>query len=249
MGAILQARNLSKVFAGFTAVDNVSLDVEEGQIHAIIGPNGAGKTTLFNVLSGFLDASAGSITFAGNDITRLGPARVARLGLIRSFQITSIFPHLSVLDNVKVSLEAKTELPLRFWAPGSRTDRLNDRALAILESVGLAAQAKLLAVQLAYGHKRSLELAISIAQDPIVMLLDEPTAGMGSEDVGRITELIRKTAAGRTVVLVEHNLNVVSQLCDRITVLQRGCVLVEGTYDEVRADQRVIDAYLGGGSA
>lgn len=249
MAAILEARNIRKVFAGFAAIDGVSIDIEEGHIHAIIGPNGAGKTTFFNVLSGFLRATAGSITFKGQDITPLAPAQVARLGLIRSFQITSIFPYLSVLDNVKVSLEAKTELPFRFWAPGSTTNRLNDRALAILEEVGLASKARLLAAQLSYGHKRCLELAISIAQDPIVMLLDEPTAGMGTEDVGRITELIARTAKGRTVVFVEHNLHVVSELCDRITVLQRGTVLVEGTYDEVRKDQRVIDAYLGGGHA
>ena len=249
MAAILQARNIRKVFAGFAAIDGVSIDIEEGHIHAIIGPNGAGKTTFFNVLSGFLRATEGSITFKGQDITPLQPAQVARLGLIRSFQITSIFPYLNVLDNVKVSLEAKTELPFRFWAPGSATDRLNDRAMSILEEVGLASTASLLAAQLSYGHKRCLELAISIAQDPVVMLLDEPTAGMGMEDVGRVTELIARTAKGRTVVFVEHNLRVVSELCDRITVLQRGTVLVEGTYDEVRKDQRVIDAYLGGGNA
>jgi len=249
VGTILEARNISKVFSGFRAIDDASVAIEEGHVHAIIGPNGAGKTTFFNVLSGFLIPTSGTITFQGQDITPLGPERVARLGLIRSFQITSIFPHLTVLDNVKVSLEAKSELPMRFWSPGSHTDRFNDRAMAILESVGLRSQAHLLAVQLAYGHKRCLELAISIAQDPIVLLLDEPTAGMGTEDVGRITQLIKKTAKGRTVVLVEHNLSVVSELCNRITVLQRGTVMVEGTYDEVRKDQRVIDAYLGGGHA
>jgi branched-chain amino acid transport system ATP-binding protein len=243
---ILETRGLTRDFAGFTAVRDVSLDVREGSIHGIIGPNGAGKTTLFNLLSGFLAPTSGTIAFRGNDITPLDAAAVARAGIVRSFQITSIFPHLSVLDNVRVSLESKTDLPFRFWLPSTRIDTLTDRALAILDQVGLAAQAPLLAAQLSYGHKRSLELGISIAQNPQVLLLDEPTAGMGREDIGVVTALIRTVATARTVVLVEHNLSVVSELCDRITVLQRGAILVEGSYDEVRADQRVIDAYLGG---
>ena len=243
---ILETHGLTRVFAGFTAVRDVSLAVREGAIHGIIGPNGAGKTTLFNLLSGFLAPTSGSIAFRGADITRLDAVAVARRGIVRSFQITSIFAHLSVLDNVRVSLESKTNLPYRFWLPGSRVDTLTDRARAILAQVGLTAQADLLAAQLSYGHKRSLELGISLAQDPQVLLLDEPTAGMGREDIGRVTDLIRSVALGRTVVLVEHNLSVVSELCDRITVLQRGSILVEGSYAEVRADQRVVDAYLGG---
>ncbi|GAC1402370.1 MAG: ABC transporter ATP-binding protein [Candidatus Velthaea sp.] len=243
---ILQTRGLTKVFSGFTAVDGVSLSIEEGTIHGIIGPNGAGKTTLFNLLSGFLQPTSGTIAFRGTDITALDAPAVARTGIVRSFQITSIFSHLSVLDNVRVSLESKTDLPLRFWLPSKRIDALTERAMAILSDVGLAAKATFLAAQLSYGHKRSLELAISMAQDPVVLLLDEPTAGMGAEDIGRVTELIRSIARGRTVVLVEHNLSVVSDLCERMTVLQRGAVLVEGRYDEVRTDPRVIDAYLGG---
>ena len=243
---ILETRGLSRSFAGFTAVRDVSLGVREGAIHGIIGPNGAGKTTLFNLLSGFLAPTSGSILFGGADITRLDATAVARAGIVRSFQITSIFAHLSVLDNVRVSLESKTALPFRFWLPGARGDALTERAMIILAQVGLTAQAALLAAQLSYGHKRALELGISIAQDPQVLLLDEPTAGMGREDIGRVTELIRSVAAGRTVVLVEHNLSVVSELCDRITVLQRGTILVEGDYAAVRGDQRVIDAYLGG---
>jgi branched-chain amino acid transport system ATP-binding protein len=243
---ILETRGLSRSFAGFTAVRDVSLGVREGAIHGIIGPNGAGKTTLFNLLSGFLAPTSGSILFGGADITRLDATAVARAGIVRSFQITSIFAHLSVLDNVRVSLESKTALPFRFWLPGARVDALTERAMIILAQVGLTAQAALLAAQLSYGHKRALELGISIAQDPQVLLLDEPTAGMGREDIGRVTELIRSVAAGRTVVLVEHNLSVVSELCDRITVLQRGTILVEGDYAAVRGDQRVIDAYLGG---
>jgi branched-chain amino acid transport system ATP-binding protein len=243
---ILATRGLTKVFAGFTAVDDVSIGIEEGAIHAIIGPNGAGKTTLFNLLSGFLRPTRGTIVFRGADISMLDAPAVARAGIVRSFQITSIFPHLSVLDNVRVSLESKTDLPMRFWLPNRRIDALTEPALSILREVGLGGHAHLLAAQLSYGHKRSLELGISIAQDPQILLLDEPTAGMGAAEIERVTSLIRTIAVGRTVVLVEHNLSVVSQLCDRITVLQRGCVLIEGTYDDVRNDQRVIDAYLGG---
>jgi branched-chain amino acid transport system ATP-binding protein len=247
MATILETRDLCKSFAGYRAIDGVSLAIEAGAIHAIIGPNGAGKTTFFNLLSGFVAPSSGSIALNGNDITGLAPHKIARLGVVRSFQINSIFTHLSVLDNVKVSLEAKTELPQRFWLPERATNRLDARARELLADVGLEAERDLLAAQLSYGRKRALELAISLAQDPTVLLLDEPTAGMGSEDIGRISELIARVRGGRTIVLVEHNLSVVADLSDRITVLQRGKVLVEGTYAEVRADARVVDAYLGGG--
>jgi branched-chain amino acid transport system ATP-binding protein len=249
MAAIITTRHLTKSFSGYRAVDDVSLEIAEGSVHAIIGPNGAGKTTFFNLLSGFVAPTSGSIAFGERDISGLAPPAIARLGIVRSFQINSIFPHLSVLDNVKVSLEAKTDLPMRFWVSGKATDRLDERALELLGDVGLAAEKDLLAVQLSYGRKRALELAISLAQDPKVLLLDEPTAGMGTEDIGRISQLIGRVKAGRTIVLVEHNLSVVADLSDRITVLQRGKVLVEGSYAEVRADQRVIDAYLGGGGA
>ncbi len=247
--AIIETHGLSKSFAGYKAVDDVSIAVEAGAIHAIIGPNGAGKTTFFNLLSGFLTPTAGRIIVKGRDITGLDAPRVARLGIVRSFQINSIFTHLTVLDNVKVSLESKTDLPGRFWLSSTATKRLEPRAVELLAAVGLENEKKLLAVQLAYGRKRALELAISLAQDPEILLLDEPTAGMNTADVGRITELIGAVAKGRTVVLVEHNLKVVAELAQRITVLQRGKVLVEGTYDEVRGDRRVIDAYLGGGAA
>jgi branched-chain amino acid transport system ATP-binding protein len=249
MGAIVRTGGLSKSFAGYCAVDDVSLSVEEGTIHAIIGPNGAGKTTLFNLLSGFVVPTSGTICYGELDITGMAPHRIARLGMVRSFQINSIFLHLSVLDNVKVSLEARTELPYRFWLPGKATGRLDERARELLDDVGLDKERDLLAVQLAYGRKRALELAISLAPDPKVLLLDEPTAGMGTEDVGRISALIGRVARGRTVVLVEHNLSVVSDLSNTITVLQRGKILVEGTYQQVRGDQRVIDAYLGGRDA
>jgi branched-chain amino acid transport system ATP-binding protein len=248
VATILETRDLCKSFAGYRAIDGVSITIEAGAIHAIIGPNGAGKTTFFNLLSGFVSPSSGSIALAGRDITGLAPHRIARLGVVRSFQINSIFPHLSVLDNVKVSLEAKTELPGRFWLGGGATARLDSRARELLVDVGLDAERDLLAIQLSYGRKRALELAISLAQEPTVLLLDEPTAGMGVEDVGRIAALIGRVRTNRTIVLVEHNLSVVADLSDRITVLQRGSVLVEGTYGEVRTDARVIDAYLGGGA-
>ncbi len=245
---IVETRDLCKSFAGYRAVDGVSIGIAEGTIHAIIGPNGAGKTTFFNLLSGFVVPSSGTIALGGADITGLAPSAIAQRGMVRSFQINSIFRHLTVLDNVKVSLEAKTELPMRFWLPGRVTARLDDRARELLNDVGLDRERDLLATQLSYGRKRALELAISLGQDPTILLLDEPTAGMGSEDVVRITQLIGRVRAGRTIVLVEHNLSVVADLSDRITVMQRGKVLVEGTYADVRADARVIDAYLGGGA-
>ena len=243
---IVATTGLTKEYAGFRAIDGVSLSIAPERVHAIIGPNGAGKTTLFNLLSGFTPPTSGTIVFEGRDITGMPPADLAQLGIVRSFQITSIFPHLSVLDNVKVSLQSKTPLPRRFLAPSSATRELDAPAHAILQDVGMDNYAEHIAEHLPYGRKRSLELAISLAQDPALLLLDEPTAGMGTEDIARTIALIKRIAKGRTIVLVEHNLRVVEDVCDRVTVMQRGRILVEGTYDEVRADQRVIDAYLGG---
>jgi branched-chain amino acid transport system ATP-binding protein len=245
--AILSTRGVSKLYDGFAALEDVSLDVTEGTIHAIIGPNGAGKTTFFGVLSGFAPATGGSVRFAGVEIAQLGPAAIARMGMVRSFQINSVFPHLSVLDNVKIALQARTTLSRRLLASPSATTVLDDPAREALSAVGLEDAQNVLATHLPYGRKRSLELAIALSQDPKVLLLDEPTAGMGLEDVDRTVELIRTIGRGRTIVLVEHNLKVVSTLAHRVTVLQRGRVLVEGTYDEVRADPRVVTAYLGGG--
>jgi branched-chain amino acid transport system ATP-binding protein len=247
MATILETRDLCKSFGGYRAIDGVSLAIEEGAIHAIIGPNGAGKTTFFNLLSGFEKPTSGTIAFDGNDVTGLAPHRIARLGVVRSFQINSIFTHLTVLENVKVSLEAKTELPSRFWVSGKATSRLDARAKEILADVGLDRDIDAIAAQLPYGRKRALELAISLAQDPRVLLLDEPTAGMTTDDIARIVGTIGRVRAGRTILLVEHNLSVVADLSERITVLQRGRVLVEGTYAQVRDDARVVDAYLGGG--
>ena len=245
---ILSTRDVVKIYAGFTALDGVSLDVAEGTIHAIIGPNGAGKTTFFNVLSGFAPATRGSVRFGGAEIAHLDAAAIARMGMVRSFQINSIFPHLTVLDNVKIALQARTPLSRRMLASPSVTAVLDDPARQALDAVGLDDERDVLATHLPYGKKRSLELAIALSQDPKVLLLDEPTAGMGLEDVDKTVELIKRIAPGRTIVLVEHNLKVVSTLADRLTVMQRGRVLTEGTYEEVRSDARVVTAYLGGGN-
>jgi branched-chain amino acid transport system ATP-binding protein len=247
VGPILVARDLVKIYAGFSALDGLTLSVADGAIHAVIGPNGAGKTTLFNVLSGFAPATRGSVLLAGEEIVRLDPAAIARRGMVRSFQINSIFPSMTALDNVKVALAAMTSLPRRALAGAGAMAVLDDPARELLASVGLDGDRERIAGTLPYGAKRSLELAIALAQNPRVLLLDEPTAGMGLEDVESTIALIRRAAAGRTVVLVEHNLRVVADLCERITVMQRGRVLTEGTYDEVRVDERVIAAYLGGG--
>jgi len=243
---LLSTRGLVKEFAGFHAVDGVDLDVPETQTLAIIGPNGAGKTTFFNLLSGFMRPSAGSIEFRGQDITRLGAADVARMGLVRSFQISSIFPHLTVRDNVKVALLSKHPASRRFWAPSSAADELDEPAGALLEQLRLDDQADQLAVSLPYGKKRALELAVTLALDPVLLLLDEPTSGLGTEDIDPIIELVREAARGRTVILVEHNMNVVERLAHHVVVLQYGKIICQGPYETVHDDQRVVDAYLGG---
>jgi branched-chain amino acid transport system ATP-binding protein len=244
----LSTHALCKDFRGFRAVDSVDLTVPAGAVHALVGPNGAGKTTLFNLLTGFLRPTEGRIEVAGADVTGLPPERIARRGVARSFQITSLFDQLTAREHVELGLAAAGGLGWRFW----RSDRLLGRhradALALLERVGIAARADEPAGALPYGQKRALELALALALDPTLLLLDEPTAGMGAEDVRRTVELIREVAAGRTVVLVEHNMSVVADLADRVTVLRAGAVLVEGPYDEVRSDPRVIEAYLGAGT-
>ncbi|MCC5812612.1 MAG: ABC transporter ATP-binding protein [Ectothiorhodospiraceae bacterium] len=244
---ILQAKALTKSFKGFYAVDGVTLNVEEGSIHALIGANGAGKTTCFNLLSKFLEPTSGSIVFKGKDITRSKPDRVARLGLVRSFQISAVFGGLSVMENVSLALQRGRGESFDFWRSPRALAHQRPRAEELLESVGLSAYKETPAAELPYGRKRALELATTLALDPEVMLLDEPTAGMATEDVGRIARLIQTVAKGRTVVMVEHNLGVVSELCDRITVLARGQILVEGDYETVSRDERVIESYIGGG--
>jgi branched-chain amino acid transport system ATP-binding protein len=245
---ILAARGLSKQFRGFRAVDHVDLDVAQGSVHALVGPNGAGKTTLFNLLSGFVRPSGGRIEVGGRDVTGLPPERIAALGVARSFQITSLFPHLSAREHVELALQCPSGLGWRFWRSAALMRRYRGRALELLDLVGLADRAEIPADALAYGNKRALELAIALALDPQVLLLDEPTSGMGMEDVDRTVDLIGRVREGRTVVMVEHNMSVVGRLADTVTVLQAGRVLVEGPYEQVRTDERVIAAYLGAAS-
>ncbi len=242
---ILETRGLTKEFNGFTAVDSVDLQVQQGHIHALIGPNGAGKSTFFNLLTHFLSATRGEVLYQGKAIGRQPPNRIARQGLVRSFQISAVFPHMSVLENVRVALQGSLGTSFHFWKPVSTLNRLNERAMHLLEEVDLQGFASRKTVELPYGRKRALELATTLALDPKVMLLDEPTQGMGHEDVGRVVELIRKAAVGRTVLMVEHNLHVVSSLCDRITVLARGKVLAEGDYQAVSQNPLVREAYMG----
>ncbi|WP_240741880.1 ABC transporter ATP-binding protein [Deinococcus sp. KSM4-11] len=241
----LAARHLVKEFRGFRATNDVSLDIREGEIHAIIGPNGAGKTTLFNLLSGFLKPTGGEVHLFGERIDLLPPHRIVRRGLSRSFQISSVFPSMTVRENVLVALQSPTRLPGQFWSRLSTLDALAGRAEQILADVGLAGAQARLAADLSHGEKRQLEIGISLTQDPRVLLLDEPTSGMGSEGIARVTGLVQQVAQGRTVVLVEHNMSVVAELAHRITVLQYGSVLASGVYDDVRRDPRVIEAYLG----
>ena len=242
---ILETRGLTKEFRGFTAVDDVNLQVQEGHIHALIGPNGAGKTTVFNLLTKFLPPTRGEILYLGKPITGMKANEIARLGLVRSFQISAVFGHMTAMENVRVALQRPMGTSFHFWKSARTLDHLNDRAIELLEEVGLREYADVLTIEMPYGRKRALEVATTLAMDPTMMLLDEPTQGMGAEDVDRIVELIRRVAKGRTVLMVEHNLSVVSRLCDRITVLARGAVLSEGDYATVSADPRVKEAYMG----
>jgi len=242
---VLSAKGLTKQFAGFVAVDNVNLSIRRGTIHALIGPNGAGKTTVFNLLTKFLTPTSGTVLFRGQDISGASPADVARMGLARSFQISSVLPKLSVLENVRVALQRPAGLAYQFWRSDKSLAVLNTRAEEFIASVGLAESRDTLAAELPYGRKRALELATTLALEPEVLLLDEPMSGMAHEDIKTIVNLIRKAAVGRTVLMVEHNLSVVSDLCDRITVLQRGRVLAEGRFDEVSRDPEVRRAYIG----
>jgi branched-chain amino acid transport system ATP-binding protein len=244
---ILETEGLTKEFAGFVAVNDVNLRVRRGTIHALIGPNGAGKTTCFNLLTKFFAPTRGRITYNGRDITQAQPADIARLGLVRSFQISAVFPHLTVLENVRIALQRQRGGSFDFWRSQRVLDAFNDRAMALLDDVGLASFAEWTAVELPYGRKRALEIATTLALDPEMMLLDEPTAGMGHEDVDRIAALIKSVSANRTVLMVEHNLSVVANLSDRITVLTRGRILTEGDYQTVSADPDVREAYMGVG--
>ena len=242
---ILETSGLVKEFKGFTAVNGVNLNVRRGEIHALIGPNGAGKTTCFNLLTKFLEPTRGSIRYKGIDITREPPQKIARLGIVRSFQISAVFPHLTVLENVRIALQRRLGTSFHFWKSDASLNQLNDRAMELLAEVGLASSAAMVTVEMSYGRKRALEIATTLALDPELMLLDEPTQGMGHEDVDRVMQLIKKVSANRTILMVEHNMKVVSGISDTITVLARGSVLAEGDYATVAANPLVIEAYMG----
>lgn len=247
MTIALKAVGLTKEFRGFVAVNNVDLTVEEGTIHALIGPNGAGKTTCFNLLTKFLQPTRGTITYQGRDITRMKPADIARLGLVRSFQISAVFPDLSVLQNVRVALQRQRGESYDFWRSEKSLNRFDDAARAHIDEVGLSEFVDHRAGELPYGRKRALEIAATLALDPKMLLLDEPMAGMTQEDVDRISALIRQVAQSRTILMVEHNLSVVANLSDRITVLARGEILAEGNYAQISKAPEVIEAYIGAG--
>ena len=242
---ILETRDLTREFKGFVAVNQVNLKVQRGHIHALIGPNGAGKTTCFNLLTKFLAPSSGQILFNGRDITMQQPAQIARMGIIRSFQISAVFPHLTVLENVRIGLQRNLGTSFHFWKSETTLNQLNDRAMQLLSEVGLSDFANSVTVDLPYGRKRALEIATTLAMEPELMLLDEPTQGMGHEDVKRVTDLIKKVSKGRTILMVEHNMNVVSGISDRISVLQRGAILAEGDYQTVSQNPQVLEAYMG----
>ena len=242
---ILETRGLSKEFNGFLAVNDVNLRVRRGQIHALIGPNGAGKTTCFNLLTKFLKPTGGRILYDGADITFAGAAEVARRGIVRSFQVSAVFPQLTVLENVRVALQRRLGTSFHFWKPGASLATLDPRAMELLEAVDLGQFASMLAVALPYGRKRALEIATTLAMEPTLMLLDEPTQGMGHEDVDKVTALIKRAAADRTVLMVEHNMKVIATIADTITVLQHGRIIADGSYAEVSSNPLVIEAYMG----
>ncbi|RWQ44109.1 MAG: ABC transporter ATP-binding protein [Mesorhizobium sp.] len=246
-GAILEAVGLTKEFKGFVAVNNVDLTVERGSIHALIGPNGAGKTTLFNLLTKFLQPTRGAIRYQGRDITRMQPADIARLGLVRSFQISAVFPHMTALENVRIALQRRRGDSFDFWRSEKLLSTFNSEAAALLADVGLTEFSDIRASDLSYGRKRALEIATTLALNPEMLLLDEPMAGMAQEDIERISALVRRISKNRTILMVEHNLSVVASLSNRITVLARGKVLAEGDYAAVSKDPRVIEAYIGAG--
>ena len=244
---ILETRGLTKAFGGFVAVNGVNLKIQKGSIHALIGPNGAGKTTCFHLLTKFISPDRGQILYNGRDITTLPPHRIANLGVVRSFQISATFPHMTLRENVRLALQRKLGWDLAFWRSSSKLASLDDATAQLLSSVGLDGNPDVLATSLSYGKKRALEIATTLALEPELLLLDEPMAGLGREDIGRISALIKKVSAGRTILMVEHNIKVVAELCDRITVLRRGEILAEGSYQSISQNAEVVGAYLGAG--
>ena len=246
---LLSVDGLQAWYGESHVLHGASFEVLAGEVVTLLGRNGAGKTTCFNLLTKFFSPTRGRIVYRGRDITSLAPADVARLGLVRSFQISAVFPHLTVLENVRIALQRKRGGSFDFWRSKRVLDVFDERAMALLSDVGLASFAHWTAVELPYGRKRALEIATTLALDPEMLLLDEPMAGMGHEDIDRVSALIKSVAANRTVLMVEHNLSVVANLSHRITVLTRGRVLAEGDYETVSADPTVREAYLGAGHA
>jgi len=247
--AIIETHELTKEFKGFVAVNGCSLRVRRGEIHALIGPNGAGKTTFFNLLTKFLAPTSGRIVYQGLDVTAKGPSEIARAGLVRSFQVSAVFPHLTLLENVRLGLQRRLRTSFHFWRSAASLAVLDARAMELLETVDLAGLARSVAVELPYGRKRALEIATTLATDPELLLLDEPTQGMGREDVERVTALIKRVSSNRTVLMVEHNMKVVATIADTITVLQRGQIIASGAYADVSRDPLVIEAYMGAADA
>ena len=243
-GELLQTRNLTRAFGRLIAVDGVDLTIRRGELHSIIGPNGAGKTTFFRLISGEMAPSAGSISFDGRNITGLPQHRIARLGITKSYQITNVFPHLTVLENVRVATQGWRRA-LKFWASAAALRGARERAVSILEDIGLGRKLAFLAAHLSHGEQRHLELAIALALEPALLLLDEPTAGMSPEETDETMELIPAIAKGRTVVVVEHKMKLVMKISHRITVLHQGRVLAHGTPQEIRANEKVQKSYLG----
>jgi branched-chain amino acid transport system ATP-binding protein len=244
--ALLRTERLTRAYGSLIAVSSVDVSVRRGELRSIIGPNGAGKTTFFRLISGETAPTSGRIFFDGADITGMSQHATARLGIAKSYQITNVFPHLSVLENVRVAVQGYAR-SFNFWSRADGLTDVRDRAAAIVRSVGLGGKLGMLAAHLSHGEKRHLELGIALASDPALLLLDEPTAGMSPEETDSTMGLIRELAAGRTVVLVEHKMKVVMRISDRITVLHQGQVLAEGTPEEIRANERVQQTYLGAG--
>ena len=244
---LLETRDLCKNFRGFSAVADVNLKVQKGTIHALIGPNGAGKTTCFNLITKFIQPSKGHIFYRGREITKMASADIARMGMVRSFQISAVFLNLTVLENIRVALQRKLGRSYHFWRSDRVLHRFHDQAFDLMAAVGLREFADMKAAELPYGRKRALEIITTLALEPEMLLLDEPMSGMAREDIGRISALIKQVAANRTVLMVEHNLSVVADLSDTISVLHNGQILAEGTYEQLSANPEVIEAYMGTG--
>ncbi len=245
--SMLEVSGVSRNFGSLVALRNVSLDVDEGELRAIIGPNGAGKTTLFNLISGFFRPTAGTITFDGRDITRLAPQTRVGLGMARTFQITEIFPELTVFENVRVSIEVTDGYRLRPWLSRAETAKVRRQVEETLEQTGLVGKSNRLVGELPHGDQRAAEIAMALALRPRLLLLDEPTAGMGEQETYEITQLVRRLHRDShyTIVLIEHDMRVIFHLADRITVLDQGRLLADGTPEEIAANETVQAAYLG----